>query len=236
MSRKSLSHAARARTLLELATHGALGTLAEGHPYTSLVTVAAHQGQPVLLLSDLAEHTRNLRADPRASLLVWEEGALDPLATGRVTLLGQLLEDDSGRDDFLARHPEAERYASFKDFHWFRLAVESARYVGGFGRMSWVSGEEYGSAAPDPVAPLAAGIKAHMNEDHEEHMLLMARHFAGVIGQQARLVEVDSLGFTMRVDEAEVDIEFPQPVTTSTEVRQVMVELVRQARGGTKDH
>ncbi len=179
---------------------------------------------------DLAEHTRNLRADPRASLLVWEEGALDPLATGRVTLLGQLLEDDSGRDDFLARHPEAERYASFKDFHWFRLAVESARYVGGFGRMSWVSGEEYGSAAPDPVAPLAAGIKAHMNEDHEEHMLLMARHFSGVTGQRARLVEVDSLGFTMRVDETEVGLDFPQPVSTSTEVRQAMVELVRQAR------
>ncbi|GMU53614.1 MAG: pyridoxamine 5'-phosphate oxidase [Candidatus Xenobia bacterium] len=236
MSRKSLSHAVRARTLLELATHGALGTLAEGHPYTSLGTVAAHQGQPVLLLSDLAEHTRNLRADPRASLLVWEEGAVDPLATGRVTLLGRLLQDDSGREDFLARHPEAERYAGFKDFHWFRLVVESARYVGGFGRMSWVSGEEFVSAEPDPLAALAAGIKAHMNDDHEEHMLLMARHFAGVSGQRARLVEVDSLGFTMRVDEAEVGVDFPQLVTTSVEVRQAMVELVRQARGGTKDH
>lgn len=236
MSRKRLSHATRARTLLEMANHGALGTLAEGHPYTSLVAVAAHEGQPLLLLSDLAEHTRNLRVDPRASLLVWEEGALDPLATGRVTLLGRLEEDDSGREDFLARHPEAERYAGFKDFHWFRLQVESARYVGGFARMSWVSGEDYGQAAPDPVGPLAAGIKAHMNEDHEEHMLLLARHVSGVTGQRARLVEVDSLGFTMRVDETEVGLDFPQPVITSAEVRQAMVELVRQAREGTKDH
>lgn len=192
--------------------------------------VASRQGRPVLLLSDLAEHTRNLRADPRASLLVWEESASDPLAAGRVTLLGTLVESQAGREGFLARHPSAERYAAFKDFHWFELEVESARYVGGFGRMSWVEASDYLQAEPDPIAPLAGGIREHMNSDHEEHMLLMGRHFGGVEGARARLTEVDRYGFWMRIDEQDLRLDFPRPVSTSHEVRQAMIALVNQAR------
>ncbi len=226
------SHAELSRTLLEQARHGALGTLQEGHPYTTLVQVASLGGTPLLLLSDLAEHTKNLRVDPRASLLVWEEGADDPLMAGRVTLLGRLAESSEGREVYLERHPGAAQYAGFKDFHFFTLVVESARYVGGFGRMSWVEGADYRAAAPDPVAPMAAGIRSHMNEDHADHMLLMARHFGQLEGTTARLVEVDTYGFTMRIDATDLRVDFPRPVTTSQEVRQAMVALVNQARGG----
>lgn len=226
------SHAERSRTLLEQASRGALGTLQEGCPYTSLVQVASYDGHPVLLLSDLAEHTKNLRADPRGSLLVWEEGAADPLAAGRVTLLGRLVENVAGRDNFLRRHPSAERYAGFKDFHFFMLLVESARYVGGFGRMSWIEGGDYLAAPPDPIAPLAAGIREHMNQDHAEHMLLMARHFGGLEGSSARLTEVDRYGFSMRVDDQELRLDFPDPVSDSHGVRKAMIVLVNQARGG----
>lgn len=228
------SHAERARTLLDQASHGALGTLQDGYPYTSLVQVSSYDGHPVLLLSDLAEHTKNLRQDDRASLLVWEEGAVDPLATGRVTLLGRLAENVAGRDNFLRRHPSAEQYASFKDFHFFTLLVESARYVGGFGRMSWIEGADYLAASPDPVAPLAAGIIAHMNEDHQEHMLLMGRHFGSVEGTRAKLAEVDTYGFTMEIDGKNLRVPFPAPVATSTEVRQAMIALVNEARGSSR--
>jgi putative heme iron utilization protein len=138
----------------------ALSTLARspaGHPFGSLVHYALDErGRPLLLLSRLAEHTQNLLADPRAALLVIEPreprtaGAAEPdaLALGRVTLLGRLAavadgEADAARARYLARHPSAERYLAMKDFAFYRMEVEALRYVGGFGRMSWVSADDY---------------------------------------------------------------------------------------------
>jgi heme oxygenase (biliverdin-IX-beta and delta-forming) len=129
-----------APVLLQIARHGALATLLDGHPYASLVACAAGPGgAPILLLSELAEHTRNLRADPRASLMVAAEGAADPLAEARATFVGRCAATDDAADHeaYLAAHPEARRYLEMKDFHFWRLAVEAVRTVGGFGVMSW---------------------------------------------------------------------------------------------------
>ncbi len=125
--------------LLAAARHGALATLLDGHPYASLVAIAAHAGEPILLLSELAEHTRNLRRDPRASLLVVTGGGADPLAVPRATFIGRCVEDVAGdaRAAYLARHPEASSYLELGDFRFWRLAVDSVREVGGFGVMSW---------------------------------------------------------------------------------------------------
>ncbi len=138
--------AAKAGGLLAGARMAALGTLgASGHPLVSLVAVATlATGSPLLLLSRLALHTKNLAADPRASLLLRDEGASDPMAEARVTLIGAMtpVADPSARPRFLARHPEASLYVDFTDFGFYALAVESAHLVAGFGRIVDLTGAE----------------------------------------------------------------------------------------------
>ena len=140
------THAERARTLVAQISTGTLSTLAidpAGYPYGSFVTVAFEGGNPIFLISGLAEHTKNLERDPRSSLLVAEPGFADPLANGRVTMLGSCTpvvegEEDSARAAFLAAHPNSAYYADFRDFAFWKLHVESVRYIGGYGRMSWI--------------------------------------------------------------------------------------------------
>src|SRR6186997_2199250 len=163
------THAERARTLVGQISTGTLSTLAlepQGYPHGSFVTVAFDHGNPIFLISGLAEHTKNLERDPRASLLVAESGSADPLANSRVTLLGPCTRvegDGSGaRAAFLAAHPSSSYYADFRDFAFWRLRVDSVRYIGGYGRMSWVTQADWHAAGPDPLAPHAAGAIAHM--------------------------------------------------------------------------
>lgn len=238
--RTSPSHAERARTLLASRAEGTLSTLARepaGHPYGSLVIYAMAGPRPIFLLSGLAEHTQNLAADGRASLLVAEtEG--EALTRGRVTLVGtcRRVEDRASVEEaFLAHHPSARAYASFADFFYFALEVESARWVGGFGRMSWIDRAAWEGAEPDPLLSARAGILEHMNDDHADACLAYARALAGVAdAARARMVGVDRYGFDLAVEAAEgaraVRLAFPAPVATSEEVREVLVAMVREAR------
>jgi hypothetical protein len=143
-----MSHAQLCRALAAGAKTATLSTLNPGgYPYGSLVAVAFDdRGRPLLLLSQLAEHTTNLLARPQASILVHEAASEQPLAAGRMTILGKMGRADEARDAYLAQHPEAAEYAGFRDFAFYRLEPESIRYVGGFGRMSWVDVEEYSRA------------------------------------------------------------------------------------------
>lgn len=185
------SHAERCRTLAAQAHSATLCTIARephGYPYGSLVTVAVDaQGRPLFLLSELAEHTGNLHARAEASALLTEPlGSHDqPLALGRVTLLGRCMkvaasESPAVREVFLAKQPSASYYVDFNDFAFYRLEPEALRYVGGFGRMSWVAPDDYRVAEPDPLVAAAPGICKHMNDDHAEASLAYARVLAGV--------------------------------------------------------
>jgi putative heme iron utilization protein len=139
-----------ARALMAQATTAALGTLSpDGYPVTTLVAVAPNAaGAPLLLLSRLALHTKNLAADPRASLLLRDEGAADPggapLARPRVTLVGRILAsaEASDRACFLARHPQARAYAGFTDFGFYAMAIQRAHLVAGFGRIVELAGTD----------------------------------------------------------------------------------------------
>jgi len=140
-----------ARTLLSKAPRASLATLtATGAPYASLVLTADDgAGAPLLLLSELAEHTKNLARDPRASLLVEnDEQAGDPLAAPRATFLGEAarVDDTAAKASFIARHPSAADYAGFKDFALYRLAIARIHLVAGFGRIDWISGDQYRTA------------------------------------------------------------------------------------------
>lgn len=236
------THAERARTLVSQLTTGTLCTLAAdpaGYPYGSFVTVAFDNGTPVFLVSTMAEHTRNLQQDPRASLLVAEGGADDPLANGRVTLLGlcRQVEGDgaSARTSFLTTHQNASYYADFRDFAFWRLEVESIRYIGGYGRMSWVEAADWYAAEADPLASSAAGVIEHMNQDHSEALLLYCKAFSQATNiTTASMTGVDRYGFEMSVGTPEgrrpVRLAFDQAVATSDEVRAALISMLQEAR------
>jgi putative heme iron utilization protein len=236
------THAERARTLVAQISTGTLCTLAidpEGYPYGSFVTVASDNGDPVFLISGLAEHTKNLERDPRASLLVAEGGSDDPLANGRVTMLGPCtrVEGDGGRARavFLAAHPNAAYYADFRDFAFWKLHVNAIRYIGGYGRMSWIGHADWQAAEPDPLGPVAAGLIAHMNADHADAVVLCCKAFSRATDvTSASMTGVDRYGFEMSAKTSEgprpVRVAFATPVSTPDEVRAALVAMKRDAR------
>jgi putative heme iron utilization protein len=236
------THAERARTLVGQIQTGTLCTLAlepQGYPYGSFVTVAFDSGNPIFLISGLAEHTRNLERDPRASLLVAEGGSADPLANGRVTMLGPCtrVEGDGGsaRAAFFAAHPNSTYYADFRDFAFWKLQVEHVRYIGGYGRMSWISQADWQAAEPDPLGPSAADIIAHMNADHPDAMALYCRAFSKATEvTSASMTGVDRYGFDMSAMTLEgrrpVRLAFAGPVSTPEEVRAALISMLKDAR------
>jgi putative heme iron utilization protein len=236
------THAERARTLVTQISTGTLCTLAlepAGYPYGSFVTVAFEQGDPVFLISKLAEHTKNLERDPRASLLVAEGGSADPLANGRVTMLGPCtrVEGEGGRarTAFLAAHPNATYYADFRDFAFWKLHVGSVRYIGGYGRMSWISEAEWRTAEPDPLGPSVAATIAHMNADHADAIVLYCKAFSKATAiTSASMTGVDRYGFEMSAKTKEgarpVRLAFAKPVTTPEEARAALISMLKDAR------
>jgi hypothetical protein len=240
------SHAERCRTLVASARRGTLSTLATeppGYPYGSVASYGLDdRGNPLLFLSLMAEHTQNAIRDPRASLLVTEEvpAGADPLAVGRATLLGLLStvaeEERSGaRDRYLEANPASAYYIDFGDFTFYRLDVESIRYVGGYGRMSWVDAALYAEAEPDPLAAAAAGIIEHMNTDHADAQVSFCRHLLNRPDTtEAVMSAVDRYGFEMIAvspgGRAAVRLGFPQECVTGEQVRKAMVALVADAR------
>lgn len=235
------SDAEHARTLAKRVSEGALCTLTSGedrYPYGSFSTYAMAGDAPVFLISELAEHTQNLRRDSHSSLMVVAPGEGDPLARARATLVGDcelVASPDAICSVFLETHPRAAYYADFKDFHFWRMHVESVRYIGGYGRMSWVTEDEWRAARPDPTAPLAEGVLAHMNEDHADAMVLMCRTFSRARDTSAAVMtSLDRYGFEMSATTADgprpIRLAFSKTVETSEEVRNEMVALSRKAR------
>ncbi len=238
------THGERARTLVAAIKTGTLCTVAKepaGYPYGSFVTFAMEGGAPIFFISEMAEHTKNLRLDGRASLLVAEGGEGDPLANGRVTLLGpcRRLEDGAERDAakaaYLAVHPNASYYIDYSDFSFWRMDVEGVRYIGGYGRMSWVDVSDWTGSQSDPIAPRARGIIDHMNEDHRDSMVLFCQVFSKATDTTvATMTGVDRYGFEMSAETAKgprpVRLAFSAPISTSDEARKEMVDLVRRAR------
>jgi heme iron utilization protein len=238
------SAAEEARTILAANVTGALATLsAEGDPWASIVNYGVlADGSPIFSLSTLAQHGRNLKRDQRASLAVSESvpPARDPADTGRVTVAG-VAEEPAGERLEEARRIYEEAIASaaifgdFVDFTWWVLKVERVRWVGGFGRMDSVGPESFAAAEADPVAPSAPGAIAHLNADHADALLLVARTLSGhTDAEGATCVAADRYGLDLDLvtprGRTAARVGFEEPIGEPDGLRAATVAMVTRAR------
>lgn len=239
---ESVPPGAAARRLIRSAERATLATTLqrvgfEGWPYGSLVLVAcAPDASPLLLLSDLADHSKNLMADARVALLFDGTAGLDdPLTGPRLSLLGHARETASPADRarYLARRPGAALYAGFKDFRFYRLEVEAGHLVAGFGRIHWLEAGQilYDSAAAERLGAQEDAILAHMNGDHAEAVALYARKLLGRAEPDWVMAGIDPEGVDLRAGTRLVRLEFPTPVCDPEEARAMLVKMAREARG-----
>jgi putative heme iron utilization protein len=227
------SHGAEARRLIRRRDYAALATSLDGRPYVSLVAAACdHDASPLLLLSDLAQHTRNLAADPQVALLFEDTaGFADPLAGPRLTLLGRAerCTDPGAAHRFAARHPASAQYAGYADFHLYRVTIERGHMVAGFGRIYWIEDLRFtGKAAP--LAAAEADIISHMNADHADAIALYAERLLGKAGDGWRMTGIDPEGCDLRREGEAARLDFAAPVLTPDAARQTLVALVKRAR------
>jgi hypothetical protein len=243
-----------ARGLLYAERHGVLSTISvhrAGYPYGSVTPYAiSRRGAPLVLISTIAEHTKNLERDARASLFVQERAALDdPQAGGRISLLGlcrpvtavaaaggldPVEEEADARARYLGRFPKAEGYFRTHDFVLYEHLVEEVRVIGGFGKICWLDGQRLRrDPSADPLAPAADGICRHMNDDHGEALLLYCRGLRKLADvESARMVGLDGLGFDVIAEPGSrrLRFEFPRELATPMEVRKAVVAMVAEAR------
>jgi putative heme iron utilization protein len=231
-----------ARSLLRRSRQGALATLVpgSGDPYCSLVNVASHpDGSPILLISRLALHTRNIMGDSRVSLMLDERAAGDPLEGSRIMLAGRA--EQAGGDDqiallrrrYLNVHPSAEPFVDFKDFTFFRIQPSGAHLVAGFGRIVDLKPGQFLTdiAGAEALLEAESGAVEHMNADHRDAMNLYATKLLGAEAADWTCTGCDPDGMDMQAGPATLRLDFPERVTTGTELRKMLVRLAGEARG-----
>ena len=211
--------AVTSRLLARCCTRAALATSLNGAPYASLVLFAVDvDASPLLLLSDLAQHSRNIAFDPRISLLIdATEGHPDPLTGPRLTLMGCAMKiDDSRRlGRFVSHHPSSAGYAGFRDFHLYRVVVDRAHLIAGFGRIDWIDGDNFSFALDaGALAEAESEILKHMNTDHQDTVLHYAHGLLGRSGTGWQMTGIDPEGMDLRGDGETARYEFATPVLT----------------------
>jgi len=229
-----------AQSLLRRSRQGALATLmaGSGDPYCSLVNVASHpDGSPILLISRLAVHTKNLLADTRASLMLDERAEGDPLEGSRIMLSGRAEEVSSPdleivRRRYLNAHPSAEAFVNFKDFSFFRIKPSGTHLVAGFGRIVDLKPERFLTDISDAAALLEAeqGAVEHMNADHREATNLYATKLLGAEAADWRCSGCDPDGIDLQAGTQTLRLDFPARVTGPGELRKMLVKLAEEAR------
>jgi putative heme iron utilization protein len=229
--------AVAAKKLMREGRSGALATLlpGAGDPYCSLVNVAtAADGAPLLLISRLAIHTKNILADPRVSLMIDERKEGDPLQGARVMLMGSaaVSEDPDVRRRYLDRQPEAEMFAGFADFAFYRVVLKAAHLVAGFGRIVDLKPQDILTETSDAAELVAAEpeILAHMNGDHADAVRLYATKLLGAPDGQWRCVGCDPEGLELQQGRTALRLPFPQRVRAPGVLRQVLKQMAEQAR------
>lgn len=233
------SPGASARRILRAADRAALATglcTDAGWPYPSLVLTALdYDGTPLLLISQLADHTRNIQADSRVGLLFdGTAGMAQPLAGARVSVLGRAVPstEPRHRERYLARHPDAAQYAGFGDFAIYRVTVERAHLVAGFGRIRWIDGADLlPGGVPDGFAAVEAELVHHMNDKESEAVQLFARELLGLPGGEGWAVTgIDPEGVDLRRGGAVGRLDFEHRVSDGEGAKAELIRLTVRAR------
>jgi heme iron utilization protein len=229
-----------ARSLLRRSRQGALATLMpdSGDPYCSLVNVASNwDGSPILLISRLALHTRNILVDPRVSLMLDERAEGDPVEGARIMLAGRAeqagdADEATLRRRYLNAHPAAEAFVNFKDFSFFRIRPATAHLVAGFGRIVDLNPEQFLTdiSGADALLEAEQGAIEHMNADHRDAMNLYATKLLGAEESDWRCTGCDPDGIDMQAGAKTLRLEFPERVTGGTALRKMLVRLAAEAR------
>lgn len=231
-----MSLASEARQFLRSTHSGMLCTNSvkfTGYPFGSVAPfVLDHDGQPLLLISTIAEHTKNIMADCKVSLLVFA-GAEDLQANARLTMLGEAEQTDKQDELLKARYlryfPQAEQYFAMHDFLFYRLQIQQARYIAGFGSMGWMDGTEFRSPR-SPLISQEAGIIEHMNNDHHTNMKSYCQHFYSINPEHIEMTGIDCDGFDLRADAQILRFNFAQAIHDAMEARVALVKMAKACR------
>lgn len=228
---------AESKRLIRTGRYASLGTLDRktGAPYVSLVSTATDfDGAPVILISTLAVHTRNLEADPHVAILFAEIGGGDPVAHPRVSVTGvaRKVDDERAKRRFLERHCSARVYAGFSDFAFWRIEPAAAHLVAGFGRIVDLSPQDI--LAPvesaEGLAETEAEAVAHVNEDHADTAGLYATALLGRTAGAWRVTSIDPEGCDLAQGDETARLLFPNVVKTPAELRHAFRVLADKAR------
>jgi heme oxygenase (biliverdin-IX-beta and delta-forming) len=230
-----MSTAREARQLLRAHRYGVLSTLSkkfDGHPFGSICPyLVDHDGSLLILISDLAEHTKNIKTDPRVSLITHSQDNPHIQAQGRVTVVGtaQLVaERELNGKRYLRYFPEARTYFAMHDFSFYRIVPQAIRYIGGFGNVHWVKAGDY-ALPPYELIEHEDAVIAHMNADHRESMRRYCMHFHQHAAQQVEMLGIDCDGLDVNADGRVLRFDFPEPVLDAQQARTALVEMSRQA-------
>ena len=219
-----------------LCTNMPPGKGAKGWPLGTLVTIAsAWDGSPILLLSNLSQHTKNINQDSRSSLLIdGTEGYLNPQEGPRVGIIGRTrpITDKRFRRRFLSRHPSASLYASFGDFQCYKMEIEKYHYVGGFAQALWIEKQKAVLPRTDWVnlAEAEEDILEHMNLAHSEALRLYRTKLLGKRGKYWNMIALDPEGFDLRCGNSVHRVNFPSLVRNENDCRKALIQIVAKAR------
>ncbi|MBW8079084.1 MAG: DUF2470 domain-containing protein [Gallionella sp.] len=233
------NHAVEARQMLRTHRYGALCTLSkkfDGFPFGSITPyLADHDGSLIILISSLAEHTKNILHDARVSLITHDQRDSHIQTQGRVTVLGnaQIINNrDAIGTRYLRYFPEAQSYFQMHDFSFYRIRPIAIRFIGGFGNIHWVDMGQY-SVPPYPLIEQESGIIDHMNADHQDTMRHYCQHFHQREVLDVSMLGIDCDGFDLRAQGEVSRIDFPEPVLDAQQARAALVALARTAKPAT---
>jgi putative heme iron utilization protein len=226
-------NALTARRLLNHQSFGVLSTHSvdvPGYPFGSIAPYTLnHNGEPIILISGIAQHTRNIKENNKVSLTVFDPHADDPQAASRLTWIGaaESIEpsDIESRDRYLRYFPSAESYFQTHDFSFYRVALRRARFIGGFGEIYWI--EPDAMLARNPFRETEKGIVDHMNQDHQKALIHYCKVLTGIDASVVSMTGIDSEGFDMLAGKLKLRIDFDSPIYTPEDARKNLVRLAR---------
>lgn len=228
-----MSTAREARQMLRAHRYGALCTLShkfDGHPFGSITPyLVDHDGSLLMLISTLAEHTRNIQHDPRVSLITHNQNDPHIQTQGRVTVVGEaslVAEREQTGKRYLRYFPEAQTYLEMHDFSFYRIAPIAIRHIGGFGKIHWVKAENY-AVSPYSLIEQEEDVIAHMNADHKDTMRCCCRHFHQHEATDVEMLGIDCDGFDVLTNGRLLRFDFPEPVLDAQQARQALLALSR---------